>query len=67
MASTSEYEQQQFWNKSELIRLDIGKYKVILGHQLLEDIMLYGQCAYKISNSGIERIHPLKIITNGNK
>ena len=64
--SNNEYEQQQFWNKAELIKLDTGKYKVNLGKQLLEDLLIWGECAYKISDQGIERLEPNTFIVNTN-
>jgi hypothetical protein len=63
--SNNEYEQQQFWNKAELIRLGIGTYKVSLGKQLMNDLLVWGQCACKISDKGIERIEPNTYIING--
>lgn len=60
-----EYEQQQFWNKAELIRLNIGSYRVNLSKQLMEDLLIWGECACKISDQGIERLKPNTFITNG--
>jgi len=54
MASTSEYEQQQFWEDQKN-----------LSKLLLEDLFLYSECAYKITSEGIERLKPLTWITNG--
>ncbi len=53
MASTSEYEQQQFWEDQKN-----------LSKLLLEDLLIWGECAYKISNQGIERLKPNTFIIN---
>lgn len=61
--SNNEYEQQQFWE---------DKVKFILNEETLRrfknnDLLLFGEVCFKVTKNGIERIHPLKIITNGNK
>ena len=38
-----------------------------INEQLLEDLALYGECAYHISDSEITRIHPMNIIVNQRK
>ncbi len=61
--SNNEYEQQQFWkDKPKLTRIVKGYY---IGQQLMDDLLIWGECAYKISDQGIERIKPNKWITNG--
>jgi hypothetical protein len=51
--SNNEYEQQQFWDNTKTI-----------SKLLLEDLLIWGECAYKISDQGIERIEPNTYITN---
>lgn len=52
--SNNEYEQQQFW-------VDEPK---TLSELLCEDLLIWGECAYKISDQGIERLKPNTFITN---
>lgn len=55
--SNNEYEQQQFWK---------DKFKLLSQH-LLEDLLIWGECAYKISDQGIERLEPNTYIVNERK
>ncbi len=63
--SNNEYEQQQFWNNPHITKITTGYYHVDFGKQLLEDLLIWGECAYKISDQGIERLEPNTFITNG--
>lgn len=68
--SNDEYQTKKFWEEDrpgitgKLFKLGIGQYKVSLGEQLMNDMLIWGQCAYKISDQGIERIPPNTWITN---
>ncbi len=55
--SNNEYEQQQFWEDKPTL--------ITLSQLLCEDLLIWGECAYKISDQGIERLEPNTFITNG--
>lgn len=64
MASTSEYEQQQFWNKSNLTPGISGTtFKLIIKDDWFKssifDELLYGESYAHVTKDGVRRIHPL--------
>lgn len=58
--SNNEYEQQQFWKDKAKLILN----KETLRHFKNNDLLLFGEVCFKVTKNGIERIHPLKVITN---
>lgn len=61
MASTSEYEQQQFWE--DKVKFTLNKEALMRFKN--NDLLLFGEVCFKVTKDGIERIHPLNFITNG--
>lgn len=64
MANTSEYEQQQFWDESNIIPGISGTtFKLIIKNDWFKnsifDELLYGESYAHITKNGIRRIHPL--------